>query len=1834
MSFAAAQPAAAAAARRRPELAGQAENSFKSSLMNTMIQREVRRIMRTKRTDVDATEKLRKIEAQAQSQKARVIEVQAKVNRVLDDYEEHAEGLDKALRLDGVGVGGGGGGGELPDMVRARRVDEAEAEQSQRVIEARLGELGELEAMLGVAELASQKEGRALQTEEFEMGDGAEWGESEAMVKHALTAVHAVMGKVQATARGVLTNVRQQLKEDQAEIRLLQTTVDGKEGQIAGLQSAAVALESEAREAVAMKMQFETRFFEIRDDRDRIQAEAAEERESTMAAMAHAEEKAAKEKAVAREREFEIEQQQQQLEREHAAVQGQLEQARGELQTAVKAAAELRETLKELEERCRSMMAAAVTAEREKKEMGDAHAAELGELKEEAERDLKVAIGRLHQRYAGEMEIMKKKHDEVLYEQTSKAEAKAIRAKAEHEEKVEGLTGRLEASEKEAAGAKEEAEALSAQLRDIEETNAAKMEAVQVECAAKLEAVRVECAAQLQEAEARTAEVVANAVGEATEAARVETEARVEATRRDLAAEREVALGELRSTLEAEQRGATQKLAAEHEERMRAQGEELAATITTLRDEASGHKARLIAAEKELGAASEAKDAAIAEAETATAEAAELREQKAAAEEALGAVQEELRTTAELLAAAEAKMADLDDWGKKREIEMQQTIDHLETEIAELRRVEKRLRAEIQALDVDLQELTKAAQPANPADRRISMRDLRKSAELNNRKGELEAEAKRQAEAAERARTQAEATELRLLEKQQRLERLDEEAELEAGRVAEAAMVRESQREEAEMKEAMRAAKAQAAEKARLEAEAAAAVTLAEEERVRQKEALQKELEDARVAAAAAVRESQREAEGALQAMREAKAKVEAEAAEKQREMEEAAEAAALAAEQAEIIKKATKGGSMMTSSTQSGQIKTLEEVFCEVDTELRETTKALEAARSSTDEGHKRELILKAKIKDVKTAFRRTRDTLKATEAELKEMKREKGGGASQHHKFQRTLRLGAGPEHHAANGFQEKARRISVMREAAAGGADAAELERLRLELEAVDEASQSMTGIKRETQGKGSRWAEEYKQKQANRRGRAHDPAGESDMGEGGLHIGGAALHRGGGGGGGGTMVDEAEMAAMYQHIEELRETLHGYEEGGMLFAAMVQELQCVPAIDLLRRELRDVEVPSVIDAHSGDGGAGDGSGKVGGASSSSSMELYEKLQNIRVRCLPALTRARHHFARVKHKWDHERQRLLAQRPSDLSTGRECPLCFADRRAKQMHDEEEVAATVRFHSSIRGHASSPVGERAEASQSPHHHGGKKARRTPTDAHHLASPSPGPEVEEGAGGVSGGAAGAVGAPHGNNCRNNGNENNGNENNGNGGGDDDDDDASSVDSLDAEIHAISSAALAVPSGSVSSNAMVVPLLQSNVAKRITAAGASGGAAVAVAAKERTLAQLTTGWRKQKQVKVAAPKMRRPALGASMSRATVKAQPAVAAGPEVALSLAGEDVPGNVRRNVHGGDGSPKGLVSAAKRLRELDSEGRGRGRNSPVVVMEDVALTSGGDSGGAVTFPGVGLGAQRGGAGEGLSSSSSTGGLGVVGDEYRDAAEVAGRRVSPPRRKEQRGEGGGAVDFEIHGEGSGGGGGAKDDTSGPPRRRERRAAGERRRDRDRDRDRGGSTKFPDLTPPRLPNLLPVPSMSPSPAQSGGGKSGKSGRRGKGKGGKDARRRGQEQRAYDDRSDMRHTESTTPPRRRPPPHPKGKKLAKDGKDGNHYGLDRLQPASFKGKKKKWSTTSEEVLGTRSGSIVRPWTEQEQELEATDPQAPMGVAGSTQGGVGDEGGGYSYGDGSW
>jgi hypothetical protein len=59
-----------------------------ASLMNTMIQREVRRIMRTKRTtDVDARRRSCAIErgaGKAQSQKARVIEVQAKVNGVLD----------------------------------------------------------------------------------------------------------------------------------------------------------------------------------------------------------------------------------------------------------------------------------------------------------------------------------------------------------------------------------------------------------------------------------------------------------------------------------------------------------------------------------------------------------------------------------------------------------------------------------------------------------------------------------------------------------------------------------------------------------------------------------------------------------------------------------------------------------------------------------------------------------------------------------------------------------------------------------------------------------------------------------------------------------------------------------------------------------------------------------------------------------------------------------------------------------------------------------------------------------------------------------------------------------------------------------------------------------------------------------------------------------------------------------------------------------------------------------------------------------------------------------------------------------------------------------------------------------------------------------------------------------------------------------------------------------------------------------------------------------------------------------------------------------------------
>ena len=57
------------AARRRPGLRDQANNTFASSLLNTLVQREVRRVIREKNLDVDATRKLKKLEAQAARQK-------------------------------------------------------------------------------------------------------------------------------------------------------------------------------------------------------------------------------------------------------------------------------------------------------------------------------------------------------------------------------------------------------------------------------------------------------------------------------------------------------------------------------------------------------------------------------------------------------------------------------------------------------------------------------------------------------------------------------------------------------------------------------------------------------------------------------------------------------------------------------------------------------------------------------------------------------------------------------------------------------------------------------------------------------------------------------------------------------------------------------------------------------------------------------------------------------------------------------------------------------------------------------------------------------------------------------------------------------------------------------------------------------------------------------------------------------------------------------------------------------------------------------------------------------------------------------------------------------------------------------------------------------------------------------------------------------------------------------------------------------------------------------------------------------------------------------------
>ena len=117
---------------------------------------------------------------------------------------------------------------------------------------------------------------------------------------------------------------------------------------------------------------------------------------------------------------------------------------------------------------------------------------------------------------------------------------------------------------------------------------------------------------------------------------------------------------------------------------------------------------------------------------------------------------------------------------------------------------------------------------------------------------------------------------------------------------------------------------------------------------------------------------------------------------------------------------------------------------------------------------------------------------------------------------------------------------------------------------------------------------------------------------------------------------------------------------------MFAAMMEELESLPAVDILRKELRDLPAPPEMTPLPGGGDTvAKGSGR-GGATLELAQELHSKLQSIQVRCLPPLARMRRRFEKVHKKWEAEKQRLVASRPSEQTTGGECPLCFTDRFA----------------------------------------------------------------------------------------------------------------------------------------------------------------------------------------------------------------------------------------------------------------------------------------------------------------------------------------------------------------------------------------------------------------------------------------------------------------------------------------------------------------------------------------------------------------------------------------
>ena len=158
------------AARRRPGLADQAENKFASSLLHTLVQREVRRVIRSKGLDADAGDKLKKLQEQAAKQKVAVVEVRANLDRVLTNYEMGVDQVEADLLASTATLPGGGVSSLESTVASTSSVSRDDGATSQEAIQARIGEIDVLAELLELTQRESQTEKLQMAREEDQVG--------------------------------------------------------------------------------------------------------------------------------------------------------------------------------------------------------------------------------------------------------------------------------------------------------------------------------------------------------------------------------------------------------------------------------------------------------------------------------------------------------------------------------------------------------------------------------------------------------------------------------------------------------------------------------------------------------------------------------------------------------------------------------------------------------------------------------------------------------------------------------------------------------------------------------------------------------------------------------------------------------------------------------------------------------------------------------------------------------------------------------------------------------------------------------------------------------------------------------------------------------------------------------------------------------------------------------------------------------------------------------------------------------------------------------------------------------------------------------------------------------------------------------------------------------------------------------------------------------------------------------------------------------------------------------------------------------------------------------